>query len=452
MDLKCTKTFENTAKVYYDILSKEEWEERFREHRKLNLPGKPSWARYRQIVSMGGSRSSKSYSILQMLMLELIRREGIKITVWRNIKAVCRATVMEDFQKIIAFDPYILKNFKENKQHSTFTYIPTGSKIVFTGADDIGKVLGGAQDISFFNEVTEFNRDVYLQITQRTSDRVICDYNPSKDFWLESYRYDKETVFIHSTFMDNAYCPPNIVKQLLSYEPWVPGSYEIVDSEVFYNGEPIGKGNNPPDHPINVKRGTSHKFNWLVYGLGIGSEKPERIYSGWRKMSLEKFEQLKYVSYFGLDFGTANPTAMVEVKYDGNGTFFICKRLYKPLSQLENNLPTILKNNIESLTKNNLIVCDSAKQSFIDIILNAGYYAIGARKGNGSIESGISNCQKFKIYYVDDKDLNSEYSNYSWQLDRYGKPTDIPVKKDDHLMDAIRYIINYLIIYLDIRL
>mgnify|MGYP000488300145 CR=1 FL=1 len=33
----------------------------------------------RQLVSMGGSRSSKSYSILQMLMLELIKRKNILI-------------------------------------------------------------------------------------------------------------------------------------------------------------------------------------------------------------------------------------------------------------------------------------------------------------------------------------------------------------------------------------
>lgn len=451
MDLKCTKTFENTAKVYYKKLTKDEWEERFKEHRNLNLPGKPSWFKYRQVVSMGGSRSSKSYSILQMLMLEMIRRQKIKITVWRNVAKTCRDTVMEDFQKIISFDPFIFNNFKENKQKAEFTYLPTGSRIVFGGADDVGKVLGGAQDISFFNEVTEFNKDVYDQITQRTADRVICDYNPSKDFWLEKYRYDPETVFIHSTFMDNSYCPADIVKKLLSYEPWEPGSYEIVDGEVRYKGKAITKENQPPPHKLNIKRGTVDKYKWLVYGLGIGAEKPNRIYSGWNKITREYFESLEYPSYFGIDFGTANPTAVAEVKYGGNGDFYICKRFYKPLTSVENDLPTVLLKHVPSLTANNLIVGDSAKIAFIDTLINAGYFAVPAIKGNGSIDDGITAVQNFQIFYVDEADLNMEYTTYSWQVDRYGLATDVPLKKDDHLMDAIRYIITYLIGYLDIR-
>ena len=86
----------------------------------------------RQLVSMGGSRSSKSYSILQMLMLELIKRPNIKITCWRNMAVTCRSTILEDFQSIIMFDEKIYKNFKENKQSGTFTYMPTQSKIVFS--------------------------------------------------------------------------------------------------------------------------------------------------------------------------------------------------------------------------------------------------------------------------------------------------------------------------------
>jgi len=64
---------------------------------------------------MGGSRSSKSYSILQLLLLEMVSRKGIKITVWRNLKNVCRQTVLEDFQKIIMFDYRIYKEIKEKK-------------------------------------------------------------------------------------------------------------------------------------------------------------------------------------------------------------------------------------------------------------------------------------------------------------------------------------------------
>lgn len=407
----------------------------------------------RQLVSMGGSRSSKSYSILQMLMLELIKQKNIKITVWRNTKVTCRSTVMEDFQKIIMFDEKIHKKFKENKQHGSFVYVPTGSRIVFEGADNIGKVLGGQQDISFFNEVTEFSRDVYLQITQRTSGKVICDYNPSKGFWLESYRYDKETTFIRTTFKDNKFCPPNIIKQLLSYEPWVPGSYEIVDAEVFYKGQPISNVNQPPRHEENWKKGTASVFMWLVYGLGLGTEKPHRIYHGWKKITAEEFDALPYVSYFGIDFGTANPTAVVETKYDGNGGMYVRKRLYKALGSIEDSLITVLKTKVPQLIKGkSYIVADSAKQAYIDMLTDEGYLAIGAIKGAGSIEAGITIVQSMTMHYVEDEEYESEYTNYSWQVDKNNKATDVPHKINDHLMDATRYIVSFLYKYLNIKI
>ena len=406
----------------------------------------------RQLVSMGGSRSSKSYSILQMFLLELITRKNIKITCWRNTKVVCRATIMEDFQQIIRFDPKIWKNFKENKQAGSFTYMPTGSRIIFEGADNVGKVIGGQQTISFFNEVTEFSKEVYLQITQRTSDRVVADYNPSKDFWMEEYRHDTSTKFIRTNFKNNAFCPPNIVKQLLSYEPWESESYDVVGSEIFYKGKPISQTNQPPLHKENIKKGTANKFMWLVYGLGIGSEKPNKIYHGWREITNEHFESLEYTSYFGMDFGTASPTACSEIKYDGNGAIYIREVLYTPLSEIADSLGTVVKTRVKQLVPGkHYVVGDSAKKAYIDILQSEGYLAIPADKSSGSIEAGISIIQSLTVYFVPSKNLDFEYANYSWQVDKMGKPTDVVVKKDDHLMDSIRYCVSFLYTFLSIK-
>lgn len=427
MDLQVSETFARTAEVYY--------------------PGE-----YRQVVSMGGSRSSKTYSILQILMLELIKNYRLKITVWRDTKVTCRGTVMEDFKKIILFDHNIYKKFKENKQTGKFIYLPTKSEIIFEGADSVGKVLGGAQDISYFNEVTEFAKPVYLQITQRTALSVFCDYNPSKDFWLEEYRHDPRTVFIHSDFRHNAFCPPEIVQQLLSYEPWEPGSYEIVGSEVFYKGYPISVDNSPPKHQLNWKRKTADVYMWLVYGLGLGSEKPNRIYKGWRKITQELFDELPYTSYFGMDFGTSSPTAIVEVKYDGDGAFYISPRFYKPLSHMDHSISTILRNEVPMMRLDkDLIVCDPAKSTYVENMTSLGYMATKALKGADSVEPGIIVVKGFTIYFVENFEFSKEYNNYSWEVDRHEQPTDKPLKKDDHYMDAVRYIINYLVKYLSIQ-
>lgn len=453
MKLDTTETYLRTIRVYHDKLSKKEYHERLLKHIKDKLPGVPSKYRYRQIVSMGGSRSSKTYSILQMLMVEMITRKNIKITVWRDTKVTCRATIMDDFKQIIMFHERTYSKFKENKQTGTFTYMPTKSRIIFEGADSIGKVLGGAQDISYFNEVTQFSKAVYLQITQRTSDRVLADYNPHEDFWLESYRLDPDTVFIHSTFEHNAFCPPNIVKQLLSYEPWERGSYKVVGSEIFHNGKPIDNNNRPPINALNYERGTADEYMWLVYGLGIGAEKPYRIYKGWRKIMHHEFESLEYTSYFGLDFGSSSPTAIVEVKYDGDGGFYVCPRFYQPLGEITESINTIIKTRVPQIKcGTSLIVGDSAKQTYIDMLIEGGHLIVPAIKGGGSVNARISLIKGFTIYYVPEENFENEYQNYSWHIDRYDKPTDQPVKENDHYMDAVGYIIAYLVKFLHIKI
>jgi PBSX family phage terminase large subunit len=386
-------------------------------------------------------------------MIELMTKKNIKITCWRNTKVTCRATILEDFQNIIMFDEQVYKDFRENKQSGTFVYEPTGSKIVFEGADNVGKVLGGAQDISFFNEVTEFSKEVYLQITQRTAGKVFCDYNPSKDFWLEDYRHDEETAFIRTTFKNNAFCPAPIVKQLLSYEPWVPGSYDVIDAEVFYKGKPITPTNQPPRNEKNWKKGTASVFMWLVYGLGLGSERPNKIYHGWKKIDKETYNMQPYVEFFGIDFGIANPTACLSVKYDGNRGLYIRERLYTPLGEIEDSLPTTLKIRVPQIKKNeSYLVGDSAKMKYIDLLRNEDYMAIPADKGPGSIEAGISLVQGLTIYYVPSKNLSFEYDNYSWMVDKKGLALDAPKKESDHLMDALRYIVAFLYKYLNIKI
>jgi len=376
--------------------------------------------RWRQIVAMGGSRSSKSWSLLQLFAMLLLSRTNLYITVWRNTAKTCRSTVRKDFKNILALDPYLYNSFVENKTEATFTAKLTGSVIVFEGADDIGKVLGLAQDISFFNEVTEFNEDVYLQITQRTAETVFADYNPSKNFWFERFRADSRTIFDHSTYRDNPFCPPEIVKQLNGYDPSVKA---------------------------NVDAKTANQYMYDVYCEGIRAEKPNKIYRGWKQIPDDFFAKIPADSYYALDFGLSKPNALVEIKYDGKRSFYVKELLYLPSSDLEMSLSETIDHlypDIKATSK--LLICDSAKQAVIDSLVVDGFYAVGAIKGSGSIDAGIQFVQSAEVFYtVGSRNIETEEESYSFQVDRYGATVDIPDRnQEDHLMDAIRYGIMYL--------
>ncbi|MEN8122416.1 MAG: hypothetical protein ABFS35_18875, partial [Bacteroidota bacterium] len=285
-----------------------------------------------------------------------------------------------------------------------------------------------------------------------TRDAVFIDYNPSKNFFINKYKKHEDTVFLHSTFMDNIqFLTEGIVSKLKSYEPWKPGSYQIVDDEVFYKGQKISAKNQPPPHELNIKNGTADAYLWMVYGLGLLAEKPNRIYKDWKICSDIYFNNLEYKSYFGLDFGISSPTAVVEVKFDGDRTFYIKERLYKPSSYMGMPIYEWLKTKLK-ITASDLVVADSAKQTMVEDLQLGGLMAVGALKGAGSISRRLTQVQGFNIVYTkSSENLENEYMNYSYKVDRYGLVTDDVEQGDDHLMDSLGYIISYLITYLGIK-
>ena len=170
-------------------------------------------------------------------------------------------------------------------------------------------------------------------------------------------------------------------------------------------------------------------------------------------MTQQDFYNLEYESYFGFDFGISNPSAMVEVKFDGDRTFYVHELLYKPSSLMGMPIYKYIQDNVGRCSDDGLIVADSAKMKMVQDLMNGGLYAVPAIKGSGSVDAGISQVQAFNIVYTDTShNLSDEYVTYSYVVDRYGLTTDQVIRKEDHLLDAMRYIISYLVLFLDIRL
>ena len=55
----------------------------------------------RYIVNSGGSRSSKTYSILQLFALILLQKKNYKISCYRNLRVDCIDTCGQDFRNIM---------------------------------------------------------------------------------------------------------------------------------------------------------------------------------------------------------------------------------------------------------------------------------------------------------------------------------------------------------------
>ena len=370
--------------------------------------------KYKYIINSGSSRSSKTFSILQIFWMLAWSKERTKLSVFRNTKKDCKDTILQDMLKYYAtLDNYEFVKF--NKTESIFTF-PNGSTINIEGTDDELKVHGYHSDYLWFNEFYKMPKETFDQLDMRCSVAVFMDYNPVGRLWSDDLIKQDNAKLIHSTFKDNPFCPLEQKKKILSYEPT----------------------------EYNLQQLTANAYMWQVYGLGLKAEKPNKIYHNWKVIPDDEFDSLQYSSFFGMDFGLSSPSAMVEMKFDGDKSFFIKEILYKPLNQMQGTLSTELDN--LKIPKHIEIICDVGNElnkTEMQKLRNSGYNVLPAMKGAGSILSGIETIQKSTIYYTkSSKNIENEYDTYSWRIAQ-GVQLDEPEQTDDHLLDAMKYVISW---------
>jgi len=369
--------------------------------------GEHSIYRYKYIKHEGSSRSSKTYSLIEAAIRECEESPNERISVWRDTQTSLGDTVWNDIKQIY---PLSGRSYKFPR-NTTAIYFDNGATLEPHGADATN-AHGFTQKIAWLNEPYKITKETFDQIDMR-AEQIWIDLNPPNKHWSDSLNNHPRCKVIHSTFMQNPFCPIEMKLKILSYDP---------------------------SNPVNVKNGTADAYMWSVYGLGQKAEKPHRIFKGWQKIKEKDFFDLPYTSYYATDFGLSAPTANIEFKFDGDRTFFVHQHLYKPL----NEIPCSLSEMFEKLghAKNKENIVDSSNElnkSEGTKLKNAGFNAIFAQKGHGSVNAGIETLQKCQVCYTDtSEDFEDEYYNYSWKVWRgivMDEPDD---NQNDHALDAFR--------------
>lgn len=433
--------------------------------------------KYKLIEEKGSSRSSKTWSNFQVLFLDLYENPMTTCTILRDTQKSCREIIETDWVKwlsdpmgrkkqledkqitILEFDEFIkeeslMRFFLRNKTNHTWTFLHNNSFMRFTGLDDEDDAMGMTQDICWINEPYKFSHEVYKQLSQRTSKYILFDWNPKQKHWIDEERRKDNTITLHSTFKDNPFCPKESRIQILSYQP-VERTKAVIDNVLTlqearnYNTETNLKQidkkylNELKRCQYNESTGSASLYHWLVYGEGEKSEKPNRIFKGWKEIDSKLFDDLPYPSYLGLDFGLSAPCALIEMKFDGDKTFFLKERLYSSLNTMDCGLSEMFER--LKIPKSKEIICDSGNELNKTEGLklkNAGYNIMFAQKGSGSISAGIETMQKSSICYTKcSENLANEYESYSWKIWQ-GIQMDVPEDMgDDHILDAAKYVI-----------
>lgn len=349
----------------------------------------------RFIVNEGGSRSSKTYSLCQLVIVYCLQNKGKVVSIIRKTFPALRATVLRDFTEILK-DLGIYSLEAHNKSEQIYTF-PNGSMVEFFSVDDEQKIRGRKRDIAWCNEANELYFDDFTQLNMRTEHKLIFDYNPSDN---SSWLYElpaEDTVLIRSTYKDNPFLPQSIRNQI-----------------------------------EDLKR--TDEALYQIYALGQKAVSKSNIYSNWTFMTHRPARFTSYV--YGLDFGYNHPTALMRV-YWHERDIFIEPVIYESYLTTTMLIEKMRQLNIE---KEVTILADYARPEIIAEMVNSGYDVINANK---VVKKGIDYVKTFGVYCMENKEIKREYDNYKWK--KIGDHiTDEPVKLFDDAMDAVRYAVTYI--------
>ena len=93
------------------------------------------------------------------------------------------------------------------------------------------------------------------------------------------------------------------------------------------------------------------------------------------------------------------------------------------------------------ITRADMIIADSAEPKSIAEIQAQGLWCVPSVKGADSIVVGLDILRRYKIHVTRrSRGLISNLKAYKWQKDRDGKDTNAPQDKNNHAIDAIRYV------------
>jgi phage terminase large subunit len=400
------------------------------------------WQRkYRYIINTGSSRSSKTFSIIDCIDLYARANPNKRITVWRSTKKDCKDTVMMDFLKRLrSTNRFIPAQF--NKTESVYQY-PNGSRVEFRGTDE-ESVFGLTQDVAWFNEPYSISKDVFDQIDQRTSDFIFIDWNPKQNHYIDDLCEHPRAKLIHSTFMDNPFCPEEQKIKILSYQP-IPTEYAqfsaYVDEELLKKD--IAKVNTEDQKAImngwhNHRNKTANQYKWDVYGLGKKGEVEGKIFDNYQIID-EVPGGAKLYGY-GLDFGYTNdPSSLIAMYLWRDGVIY--HELIYSTGLKNKALADLMRKN--GVGANDLVLADCSNPLIIDELFDLGFGNIHpCVKGKDSIVYGIEVMKDRPIFLTkESKNLIYEFDNYANAKDKFGKFINEPDKNQaDHGIDAARYI------------
>lgn len=373
---------------------------------------------HRYQIYYGGSSSGKSFFLATRAVLDCLA--GRNYLVVRKVAKTLRGSCWNEILKAIT--RYNLNDqFRIRQSDMIIEAKASGAQIVFAGLDDVEKIKsitpakGVFTDI-WMEEATECEYSDYKQLDKRLRGlskfckRFTLSFNPVYlTHWIhteffaiwddsKSYAADSKLSILKTTHKDNRFLAPEDHEAL-----------EGEKDEYFRNVYTYG--------------------NWGILG--------DVIFRNWRTEDLSAYKDIAEKNYYGLDFGFASdPAAVIRVRFErAKKRILILDEIYE-----RGLINTRLAEKARPLVGRHPVTCDCAEAKSIAELRLLGINAIASKKGADSVIHGIQWLQGYEIV-VDTQcqHTRNELTLYQWRKDKDGNSLAVPVDKNNHLIDALRY-------------
>lgn len=300
------------------------------------------------------------------------------------------------------------------------TYLPTGQKILFRGADNPKKIKStkvkkGYIKYIWYEELDEFYGPEEIRIINQSLMRggekfvVFYTYNPPKSSrsWVnqEAKTHKPGRRVHHSDYR-------SVPKEWL-------GEIFIADAE-----------------HLKKTNEMAYRHEYLGEEVGTGLEVFTNVTL--REITQEEINRFDRIKQ-GLDFGYAvDPVVFEKMHYDKTRRRLYLFYEFSGIQVSNRKLYENIKEHANILT-----VADSAEPKSIAELKSYGMKIKGAKKGPDSVDYGIKflseDIEEIIIDPVRCPRAAKEFTNYALETDRNGEVKSSYPDKDNHTIDAVRY-------------
>lgn len=353
------------------------------------------------VLNVGGARSGKSFSIIQLLLQKFLTEENKEILIARKTLPSLRLTAYKVFIDLLKkYGMY--SRCTHNKTNLTIKY--KSNTVYFLSIDDPEKVKSSEFNYIFLEEANELRYNDFIILWTRLSatttptqpNRLFMAMNPSDMYsWTHTKVEHWDSVeVIESTYLDN---------------PFLDKEYRAI---------------------LEGLKDTDPEL-YKIYALGEYATLSNIIYTNY---VIEKaFPTDYHDQFYGLDFGYNHPTALTWIGMQ-DGEAYLKEVIYETHLTNRQLIDRMKELKVDPRLP---IYADSAEPKSIQDLCDAGFNVLPAMK---QVLDGIKYVKQYKLH-IHHESVNGikEIHGYKWRKDKNDNNLDEPVKFRDDFCDSGRY-------------